>query len=93
MDGDTDYRIDTHRYMWRDRREAGERQQEKGRKEGEKKELRERKVTQCGEGLPLGQGPLGCQLITASEDKMDFVNALWKLVLAPRDINLDIKMI
>ena len=59
MDGDSDYRIDRHRYLWRDRREAGETPQEKGREEGEKKGLKERKLTQCREGLPPGSGAAG----------------------------------
>ena len=63
-----------------------------GRKERRKSSAKGNSPS-AGRGCPRGQGPLGHQLITASEDKMDFVNALWKLVLGPRDINLDIEMI
>ena len=64
----------------------------KGRKERRKNSGKGNSPS-AGRGCRWGQGPLGHQLITASEDKMDFVNALWKLVLGPRDINLDIEMI
>ena len=62
------------------------------RKEEGREGRRDRELGQRGEG-PRGQGPPGRPLITASGDKMHLVSALWKLVLGPRDINLDIEMI
>lgn len=44
------------------------------------------------EGCP-GSEAADAPPITSSDDKMASVNALWKLVLGPQDINLNSKMI
>lgn len=57
--------------------------------DGRKARQRER---QTGRGGGF-QGGEGHRRVTSSEDKMYFVNALWKLVLGPKDINLNSEMI
>ena len=44
-------------------------------------------------GWGVSLGGVGHRRVTSSEDKMYFVNALWKLVLGPKDINLNSEMI
>ena len=64
------------------------------RKERQRERERERERLREGGGPPSGVRRLLTHLlITSAEDKMDSVNALWKLVLGPQDINLNSKMI
>ena len=79
------------RKEWKEGREGkGREGKRKGKeREGKGREGERRKTVPCREGT----GTPRFLRTTASEDNMDFVNALWKLVLGPRGINLNIEMI